>query len=115
MSLSVFTPGADGSPDEQAQLDFQIDLESVALNGTALSDNVLSARNIPDVGSYAAAVLANGVHGAMVLLFAWSGNAEIGVTLTADSLTAPDDAELSHAMAAARDIFNALPQSSAAS
>ena len=114
VGVSEFSPGADGSPDEQAQQTFQMGLESAVQSGIDPA-TILGSRNILDVGSYAGAVLENGVNGATVALFAWSGNAEINVTLTSGALLAPDDAELSSAIAAARDVFNALPQASAAS
>jgi hypothetical protein len=107
VSVTVFSPGAD----QQAQQGFQDDLASAVLGGTGTSETATGSRNVPAVGSYAGAVFETGNAGATVALFAWSGNAEITVTLLRTALIAPDGAELSAATAAARDVFTALPRS----
>jgi hypothetical protein len=112
VSVRVFSPGATGDPDQQAQQSFQSDLGSAVLDGTDTPGTAIGSRNIPAVGSYAGAVLEHGVEGATVALFAWSGNAEVSVSLTTPALVAPDAAELSTATAAARAVFSTLPRAS---
>lgn len=104
VSITAFSPATT----EHVQEAFERDVESFTMFGPG-GTSTFAPRAVPDLGTQAEAVFTGSDTMRAVIVTAWSGNAEITVSLTIASTTSPT-AELSNATAAARAVLAALPR-----